>query len=246
MIIDCFTFFNEEEILKIRLHELSNVVDKFLIVESSTTFSGKNKQCYFYQIGDWIEPFMNQIDYLFVEMPDQEMTVWDREYFQRNIISQYVSEFNTSDVMAIISDVDEIPRPSIIPNLYPLCQLDVVQYMWNFNWQVPQHCNQGARPVCATSDQLKRFSAQELRAADLAKIPNAGWHFSYFTDFRTKIESFAHTEYNLVEYKKREHIQYCRKYGIDPFDRFPLKWSEIDGSYPLYVQQNKHLYENER
>jgi len=40
MIYDCFTFYNELEILKIRLHELSGVVDKFVIVESNKTFQG--------------------------------------------------------------------------------------------------------------------------------------------------------------------------------------------------------------
>lgn len=32
MIFDCFTFFNELELLELRLHELAGVVDKFVLV----------------------------------------------------------------------------------------------------------------------------------------------------------------------------------------------------------------------
>ncbi|TAH23917.1 MAG: hypothetical protein EAZ07_10320, partial [Cytophagales bacterium] len=35
MIYDCFAFFNELELLEIRLNELNNVVDKFVLVEAT-------------------------------------------------------------------------------------------------------------------------------------------------------------------------------------------------------------------
>ena len=46
-IYDCFLFFNELEILDIRLHELYDHVDKFVLVESLETFRGKQKPLYF-------------------------------------------------------------------------------------------------------------------------------------------------------------------------------------------------------
>lgn len=36
-IYDCFVFFNEVDILKIRIEELKNVVDKFVLVEATKT-----------------------------------------------------------------------------------------------------------------------------------------------------------------------------------------------------------------
>jgi len=44
MIIDIFPFFNEFEILKIRLEELYNFVDKFVIVENNYSFRGNKKE----------------------------------------------------------------------------------------------------------------------------------------------------------------------------------------------------------
>jgi len=40
-IIDCFPFFNELDILRMRLELLSEHVDKFLICESDVTHSGE-------------------------------------------------------------------------------------------------------------------------------------------------------------------------------------------------------------
>jgi beta-1,4-mannosyl-glycoprotein beta-1,4-N-acetylglucosaminyltransferase len=40
-IFDCFTFFNELDLLEIRLHELAPVVDRFVIAESPVTFTGR-------------------------------------------------------------------------------------------------------------------------------------------------------------------------------------------------------------
>ena len=43
MIIDSFNYFNEEEILDLRLNYLCDLVDKFLIVEANITHQGKKK-----------------------------------------------------------------------------------------------------------------------------------------------------------------------------------------------------------
>ena len=43
MIYDCFQFFNELDILKLRLHVMDPLVDKFVISEATETFSGIKK-----------------------------------------------------------------------------------------------------------------------------------------------------------------------------------------------------------
>ena len=42
-IVDVSMFFNEVELLEIRLSALNNKVDKFIVIESSQTFSGAKK-----------------------------------------------------------------------------------------------------------------------------------------------------------------------------------------------------------
>ena len=46
MIYDCFIFFNEFDLLEIRLNELDNIVDKFVLVEANFTHSSKEKPYY--------------------------------------------------------------------------------------------------------------------------------------------------------------------------------------------------------
>ena len=46
-VVDVFPFFNELELLELRLRILSPFVDKFVLVECPQTFSGKPKPLYF-------------------------------------------------------------------------------------------------------------------------------------------------------------------------------------------------------
>lgn len=240
-IFDCFTYFNEADILRIRLEELGDLVDFFVIVEASETFTGSSKQFYFDDIPSWIDKWKEKIIRVKVNFPQDVNTSWLKEYYQRNAIISGLSLAEPEDII-IISDADEIINSNIVSQLKLIekpARLDVKQYFWNYNWQVPQHCNQGARPIVARFKDLETHSCQELRAGDWHTIPDAGWHFSFFGEtekIKKKIESFAHTEYDITEYKNDEAILYRMDNGIDPFDRFPLKYHEIDQTYPKFVQ----------
>jgi hypothetical protein len=43
MIVDAFTFFNEKELVELRVKYLNDTVDCFLIVEADVTHTGKKK-----------------------------------------------------------------------------------------------------------------------------------------------------------------------------------------------------------
>ena len=47
MIYDCFLFYNEFDLLEIRLNELNPVVDKFVLVEATRTHQKKKKLLYY-------------------------------------------------------------------------------------------------------------------------------------------------------------------------------------------------------
>ena len=236
-IYDCFTYCNEEDIVQIRFEELSDVVDYFVVVESSQTFTGKPKPFYFDDLPDWVNQWKEKIIRIKIDFPDDLKTSWEREFFQRNAIAQIVDRLDDSDVV-LISDADEIIKSSLLKKITEHripARIDVKQYFWNFNWQVPSHCDQGARPVVCAKHSLKKHTPQELRTMVLPVIPDGGWHFSFFGEsdkIRNKIESFAHTEYDSEEYKNSEAILYRIENGIDPFDRFPLKYCWVDDSYP--------------
>ena len=60
-IFDCFTYYNEEQVLKLRLEELGDFVDFFLIVEASETFTGKPKPFYLDSFPDWMNKWLPKI-----------------------------------------------------------------------------------------------------------------------------------------------------------------------------------------
>ena len=50
MLIDAFTYFNEKELVELRLKYLDSIVDYFVVIESNITFTGKEKKWNFPEI----------------------------------------------------------------------------------------------------------------------------------------------------------------------------------------------------
>ena len=61
MVYDCFIFFDEFDLLEIRLTLLDDVVDYFVIVESNFTFSGKKKNYNFKVAEKRFSKWLNKI-----------------------------------------------------------------------------------------------------------------------------------------------------------------------------------------
>lgn len=59
----CFPFYNEFEVLKIKLEELYDTVDYFVISESDMTHSGRPKPPYFYESFNMFEKYKDKIIY---------------------------------------------------------------------------------------------------------------------------------------------------------------------------------------
>lgn len=113
-IIDGFTFFNELDVLEIRLGELYDVVDEFILVEATKTFTGKSKPMWFADNRERFEKFADKITYVAVDdMPEDADSAWVREYFQRDAIGRGLGEGSDDDLI-IVSDVDEIPFPEAL------------------------------------------------------------------------------------------------------------------------------------
>ena len=61
MIIDSFPFFNEIELLDLRLNYLNNNVDKFILVEGTKSHQGNNKKLYFDENKSLFKKYKNKI-----------------------------------------------------------------------------------------------------------------------------------------------------------------------------------------
>jgi beta-1,4-mannosyl-glycoprotein beta-1,4-N-acetylglucosaminyltransferase len=119
-IYDCFTFFNELDLLEIRLSLLSPVVDFFVIVECAKTQQGNNKPYYFEKNQDRYSKWKNKIIHIKVEdveeISHEVIEDWSIENHQRNCIFRGLVNARPDDII-IISDLDEIPNPYLLTHL---------------------------------------------------------------------------------------------------------------------------------
>ena len=66
-IVDCFIFYNELDLLNYRLNVLNDVVDCFVLVEATRTFTGKQKPLHYAENKHLFEPFNHKIVHIVVD-----------------------------------------------------------------------------------------------------------------------------------------------------------------------------------
>ena len=123
MLIDSFLFFNETELVELRIKYLNKIVDYFVIVEADITHQGKKKDWNFPKIlENNLKEFSSKIQYHQLnididKIKNEESWIIDDiigddahrvDNFQRNFIKTACKKFSNEDIL-IISDIDEIP-----------------------------------------------------------------------------------------------------------------------------------------
>ena len=112
MIYDTFIFFNELDLLTIRLNILDGAVDKFVLVESTKTFQGTNKPLFFNENKEKYLKFSKKIIHIIVDDMPTRASAWEREYFQRDGILRGLSKCSNSDLIII--------SRTLLPSLGPM------------------------------------------------------------------------------------------------------------------------------
>jgi len=217
-IYDCFTFFNELELLDLRLMTLNDIVDKFVLVEANKTHTGKPKEFVFEQNKYRFENYIDKIIYIKVDdLPDYSIdNVWIAENFQRNCIERGLSSAKTGDKI-IISDLDEIPNPKAIQQfLTDNNTNDVVvftQYLFYYYINCLQ--NQTWCGSAITTYGCKYTTPQTIRnfsryQSTPSPIIDGGWHYSFMGGaerIKQKVESIAESHIIINDVGEIEDIE---------------------------------------
>lgn len=118
-VYDCFTFYNEFELLELRLESLYNLVDYFVLVEADKTQRNEHKPFYFLENKSKFTKFIPKIRHLMmnVSCPYKGDGDWVIENAQRNYIKQGLFDAKSDDLI-FISDLDEIPNPQILNKIF--------------------------------------------------------------------------------------------------------------------------------
>jgi len=269
MIYDCFTFFNELDILEIRLNILYSVVDKFVLVEADRTHTNKQKPFYFAENKTRYSRFLDKIIHIQItEYPMNPEIPLVLENYQRDQIVQGLKDCVQDDII-LISDVDEIPNPKVIfdykKNGKNTCILKQALFCYYLNSRVmfkffylakitkyKYLCNPPAaslyRLLNVSDHPPDKYTPNQMRMGRGFKIiKNAGWHFTFLGGMEAikyKMQSYLHQEFNNEKYVNNE-IETKMKLGLDLFGKsdwrlIPVKIT--NKKYPEYIVDNQDKY----
>ena len=207
MVYDCFTFFNELDMLEIRLNTLSEVVDKFVLVEMAYTFQRKPKPFYFEENKERFKNFSDKIIHIkILDVPEiipsklcSNANTWQLECYQRDCIMQGLKNAKEDDII-MVSDVDEIPSPKAVEKYkkngygitvfeqkmmyYFINNINVITPVWEIGTRIARFSDLKNPGDIPTRERVyweysKKGSCNYFRYCLGKRVKNAGWHFSY-------------------------------------------------------------------
>lgn len=256
MIVDAFTFFNEVDVLAIRLLELDPVVDRFVLVEATTDFRGRARSPIFESVSDRFRSYRHKITHIVVDDLPQLENAWVAEHFQRDAIRRGLDGLAADDIV-LVSDVDEIPRRESIAGLSnvehgAIIALEMDLFYYGLNWHLARSWS-FAR--VATAQTLSWLTPHEVRSTfPTRRVIDAGWHLSYFyrrdqllDGLRVKATSFAHAEFSNPAVLEDDYLRLCVDGGLswcsDPPFSIKFAYRDIDGTYPKAVLSSPEAFD---
>lgn len=267
MIYDCFTFFNELDILEMRLNILDEIVDKFVLVESRKTHTNLDKPLYFEENKKRFEKFEDKIIHIIADdLPPFQVT-WTNEVCQRNAIEKGLVDCQDDDVI-IISDLDEIPNPQKVLEVKDLPGIKALDLTFSTFYLNCIHAEFGEwkkGPKILSYKDFKTYfddknynysiycpekynkgnTATKVRLYDYAQhFEDAGWHFhsiggasSLFQKFRSRAHIKRTKDLNDEELEAELQRQIDNVVSGKTFLIAP-----IGTNLPQYILENQQKY----
>lgn len=202
-VIDVLLFSVEIDLAIIRLRELWDVVDVFIVIESNRTFTGGIKPLIFSENRHRFGFAESKIHYeettTLVESPNDP---FDNEKASRDHATAIVKSLDLSPQdLIIISDVDEIPDHETI-KLLSACQgypqylhLEMRTFMYSFEFPAPRRPQW--RGMIGQIDADGNIEYDHKRMSDTL-LANSGIHCSWclrsIQDFQFKMKAYSHAD----------------------------------------------------
>lgn len=255
-IIDCFLYNGEDDVLAVRLEELYEVVDEFILLEFSRSFSGLKKSKKFEEVQ--FSKYKDKLKAFFIDedVSDSFSDAWEREAFQRNYLSKLIKK--TRDTLVLLSDVDEIPSRESVASIklqkgnskFYGFQLQLHYFAFDFI-NVSGPAAYQVWTVAFPARYLNKGTPEEARRSirfgshPAEKLINSGWHLSYFSDalgLRRKIEDFSHQEFNNEEFLASVDLSKILSLNLDLFGRTDFCWQKYTPSrLPKLASKNLEM-----
>ncbi len=271
-VYDCFSFFNELDLLEIRLHELDPVVDYFVLVEATRTHQKQPKPLYFAENYERFKAFEKKIIHVVVDKyPNffsrfRVPTPMDYDNHQKNQIIQGLKGAQPDDII-IYSDLDEIPKAEKIREYRDAPGTKVFQQLL-CSYFVNCVCTHGPVEPCELNhnglhywrgsvmapfsefSNSKEFRKRRDRQDNgIVQIEEGGWHFSYLGNWEQvlyKLRSFCHAKevkYSIGDLDNPQKLIELIEQGIDLYGRdYSNSFVELDERFPRYLLDNRERF----
>jgi beta-1,4-mannosyl-glycoprotein beta-1,4-N-acetylglucosaminyltransferase len=141
-VFDVFPFFNELDILEIRLNILDPYVDFFILSESTKTFSGLNKPLFYQENKKKFEKFNHKIIHNIIDKDasteellnygkkyNNNVEAQQRDIYQKDSIKNIILENCNQDDIVLWGDADEIPNPIVIENISDFFEPETIYHL---------------------------------------------------------------------------------------------------------------------
>ncbi len=223
MVIDLCFFLNEADLLGVRFNILGPYVDRFIVVESTHTFSGVPKALGF-DIGRYPK-WKDKITYYVVnDYPNDEEIYkmallspctgageeyWLREFYIKESARKALKDLGDKDVV-FISDLDEIWNPNIIylPKDGEVLKPKQIPYLYYFNQRTDEDWLGWSGTICTRYKTIKDGVINHLRTDDMTTytvLLNGGWHFNSIGGKQKKVDASQHPIVNTAhDWNRRE------------------------------------------
>ncbi len=253
MIYDTFTFFQELDLLELRLNILDPYVDKFILVESRQTFSGLEKPLYYEENKERFAKWNDKIIHIIaenIELKDPN-NLFERHYLCYELIEGTLLELAKPEDIAFCSDLDEIWNPEILKQIdeHPH---SLIQH--NYSYWLNYLSNEEWTGTLMTKVKNIFLGFNKLnRTAKPFPLQNGGWHFSNqggVEQIIKKLEAYDHSNEVLPVLSQFEGygIKDRMEKGLDFLGRVnnyqgvPYQFTVSEKEWPEYLIKNKDQY----
>ncbi len=201
MIYDCFPFFNELDILKLRLEIMGPFVDKFVLEEATVTFSGEPKPLYYAENRGMFKKWEDKIIHIVVDDCPSGILPHDMDHYQKDHLLEGLKNCSQNDI-CLFSDVDEIPNPEIFRELFSKMEQGKIYHLAQRMFYCFLNAEEVSGRLLSNSGEFEGVDRPmwlgtkvffygslegrgfwDLRDKEAKKngvrVENGGWHFGY-------------------------------------------------------------------
>ncbi|HEY5349307.1 MAG TPA: hypothetical protein VIJ64_06235 [Candidatus Lustribacter sp.] len=239
MIVDCFTFCDEFDLLELRLQVLDDVVDRFVLCEAPFTFRGDPKPLHFAAAAERFAPWRDRITALAYPGP-ANANPWLNEWGQRDFLATALTGCAPDDLI-LIGDCDEIPDPRSVARrpreggilvhrmMFAQGYVNRAALAGTAVWNGTRALARASLARHATLSNVRKFTGAGL------EVVEDGWHFTSLggaAAMERKMRSYSHVELDIPYFRDRRRLEATYTTNED------MQWLPLDDRFPPALREN--------